>query len=115
MSDQLTSILNKYYPNVGQEKAVKCGNNCVKLTDPYGSVRYILDDGTNPIAAIQLMTKGKSAVIANIYVDPEYRRKGIATGLVELAKNDYPNIQYSENLTSDGISFEKSLKTKNII
>lgn len=115
MSDPLSSVLSRDYPNVGAEKATKCGNHCVKLTDQHGSVRYILDDGTKPIAAIQLMVKGKSAIIANIYVDPEYRRNGIATTLVELTKNDYPNIQYSENVTEDGKPFETSLKSKNLI
>lgn len=47
--------------------------------------------------------------VNTIYVDPAYRRKGVATQLWEAAKIDWPYLQHSKEMTVEGFIWASSL------
>ena len=108
--ESIEQIMDDSTPLVGDEKVQKIGRNITKRTDPYGSIRYVLDDGEKNIGAIQIMVRGSNAFVGNIYVRPEYRRRGIATELFNLAKGEYPELRHGEMLTDDGKAFASANK-----
>lgn len=74
-----------------------------RYTNRHGSVRYVLflrfGRGRAPqaVAALQLVTSdGKNATIANVYTLPEYRRRGFATDLLELAREEYDTVKHAD-------------------
>lgn len=79
-----------------------------RYTDLYGSSRYVLYRTGIAIAAIQVVSReGRQAVIANVYVDPVFRRKGLATKLLQRALQDH-DIAHSSDLTPDGQAWSTS-------
>ena len=112
LTESIDQLIDMDYSGVGDETKQQYGKNCTKLVDPYGSVRYILDDGIKNIAAIQIMVRGNYATVGTIYVKPEYRRRGIATELFNLAKSEYPTLQHSDTLTTDGEKFVAAMNNR---
>lgn len=68
----------------------------------YGSIRYVWKEDGNPVGAVQVVVDGRRATIANAYVLPEYRRKGIATKLFEVIKRKHPGVTMSSSFSHSG-------------
>jgi len=79
------------------------------------SYRYLYHGEDNkPIGSMQIQTSGprsKKAVIQNLYVAENNRRQGIASKLLERARQDF-DVKHSTDLTSSGRAFAKAVKAK---
>lgn len=65
------------------------------------------------VGAMQVMkTPGGPYTVANTYVAPNYRRKGIATKLNQQAESLYGKLERSEGPSESGDAFRKSLDKK---
>jgi GNAT superfamily N-acetyltransferase len=89
----------------GKEKLMKTYGDIEKYKGEYDSFRYIVRDNGKIIAATKIMSKGKLSVLSTIYVDSEYRSKGIASKMMAQAKKDFKNLQVDSHLTQDGAKF----------
>ena len=87
----------------GDEKEVSSGStHIIEYRGEFGSIRYLwLEDGQT-IGGIQLVTSGRDSVLSNVYVDPNYRRQGIASRLIEHAKKKHPRLQISPYFSPAG-------------
>lgn len=70
-------------------------------------MRYLrLGDDGNPIAALNITRSKQSGKLnttaSNVYVAPNYRRLGLASSLLALAKEDYPNLRADTSMTQAG-------------
>ena len=79
------------------------------------SYRYLYhhDDGT-PVGALQFMTEGprsKKAVIQNLHVHDDFRRQGIASKLLDRARQDF-DVRHSNDLTNDGAAFARAKRAE---
>jgi len=69
------------------------------------AVMYRNEEG-KPIGMLQFGKKKSNKLqIQTIYVLPEYRRHGIGNKMVEVLKQKYPNITFSNDLSEDGLNF----------
>lgn len=77
------------------------------------SYRYLYHGEDNkPIGAMQIQTTGprsKKAVIQNLYVAEANRRQGIASKLLDRARQDF-DVKHSTDLTTAGKAFAKAKK-----
>jgi GNAT superfamily N-acetyltransferase len=77
------------------------------------SYRYIYhDEDKTPIGAMQIATQGprsKKAVIQNLYVAESNRRQGVASKLLDRARQDF-DVKHSDDLTTAGRAFAKAKK-----
>ena len=79
------------------------------------SYRYLYhhDDGT-PVGALQFMTEGprsKKAVIQNLHVHDDFRRQGIASKLLDRARQDF-DVRHSNDLTNEGAAFARAKRAE---
>lgn len=75
----------------------KKGRTLITATHPdHGSLR------------LGWMRLDKDGTLGNVYVHPDHRRKGIATGLLNHAKQLGINLKHSENRTEEGDAWAKS-------
>ena len=79
------------------------------------SYRYLYHgEDKNPIGSMQIQTSGprsKKAVIQNLYVAEANRRQGIASKLLDRARQDF-DVKHSNDLTTAGKAFAKAKKAK---
>lgn len=54
------------------------------------------------------MSDGSNGEIAIVYVDPAWRRKGVATQMLNTAREKDPQIHHSESLSISGRAFAKA-------
>ena len=77
------------------------------------SYRYVYHgEDQTPIGAMQIATQGprsKKAVIQNLYVAEANRRQGIASKLLDRARQDF-DVKHSDDLTTAGKAFAKAKK-----
>jgi len=77
------------------------------------SYRYVYHgEDQTPIGAMQIATQGprsKKAVIQNLYVAEASRRQGIASKLLDRARQDF-DVSHSDDLTTAGRAFAKAKK-----
>lgn len=71
-----------------------------------GDLRYIAIDGEKDLGFLLI---NDDLTVHTIYVEPEHRRKGIATALWDAAKLDWPDLMHSGDLTQDGSRWIASL------
>lgn len=107
-NEDLRSVLDEKYPAVGKENRKDLGNNITLCTDPYGSHRFVKYFNGQAIAAIQVMSDGQRSHVAKAYTHPNFRRKGIATELVNAARRMFPNLTFSSDLSPSGEAFVNS-------
>jgi len=79
------------------------------------SYRYLYHgEDKKPIGSMQIQTTGprsKKAVIQNLYVAEANRRQGIASKLLDRARQDF-DVKHSTDLTTSGKAFAKAKKAK---
>jgi len=72
-------------------------------TDGAGSYRFVAHiPGEGPIAALQVMSKPKQSIVANVFVRKNYRRRGIATLLLKDARSHHPDLIISQHRSMEG-------------
>lgn len=78
-----------------------------------GRHRFVkFDANGNAISAIEVKRNSwdKKVKIANLYTADEHRRKGHATELFRIAKERFPRLSHSSDLTKDGKAWKSSLR-----
>jgi len=89
-------------PSIGPEKVRRAGKDRIaRYSSPHGSHRYVMLDGERAIAVLQVVERGGQAVVANVYVLPEHRRRGLATALLARARRDFSVSHAPEHMLSD--------------
>jgi GNAT superfamily N-acetyltransferase len=87
----------------GDEREVASGSpNIVEYRGQYGSIRYLFIEGGKPIGGVQLVPQDKNVILSNIYVSPDYRRRGVATKLIEHAKKKNKHLTVSPYFSHAG-------------
>lgn len=69
-----------------------------------GHMRWLTKDYKRP--------KGFAGEITYIFVQPEYRRMGIASWMLERARSVDPRVQHSTTLTEDGAAWSSAVASK---
>jgi GNAT superfamily N-acetyltransferase len=100
---------------IGGEKVLVDEPNLKVMESEYRTatsraIRYVHYEGGRAVGVIQITTKGgrsKKATIANVYVEPEFRRQKIAANLLKRARQDF-EVKHSDDLTNDGRAFSKA-------
>jgi ribosomal protein S18 acetylase RimI-like enzyme len=96
-SDPLAAtILPPSDPNtaIGPEQCVSRGD-IKRCRSPHGSTRYLKYDDGNIVAGLQVVSRdSKEALIANVYTRPEYRRRGLASALIDAARRDFRVVRW---------------------
>lgn len=91
-------------PQIGPETQVgdpKDGS--VKFLSPHGSYRYVQYVDGRPASALQIVSRdGSTGQVANVYTLPEYRKQGLARGLLDRARKGFEKITHSKDLSSMG-------------
>jgi len=99
-------------PRIGPEEAFpeKVQNGSVKYVSPHGSIRYLYFVDGIPVSALQIVTKGKTAQIANVYTLPEFRKMGFAKKLLKRAKHGFEEIKHSKDLSTLGAIWKSKVE-----
>lgn len=91
-------------PQIGPERQVgdpKSGS--FKFLSPHGSYRYVQYVDGKPASALQIVSRdGINGQVANIYTLPEYRKQGLARGLLDRARMGFEKITHSRDLSTLG-------------
>lgn len=93
-------------PQIGPESVLQSTTNGISIyVSPHGSYRFLYMKNNMPIAALQVVTMdGQNASIANVWTDPEYRRKGLATQLLNAAKEQFAVVKHHDDVTDSELS-----------
>lgn len=91
-------------PQIGPEKQVgDPSHGSVKFLSPHGSYRYVQYVDEKPASALQVVSRdGIKGQVANVYTLPEYRKQGLARGLLDRARKGFESITHSKDLSSLG-------------
>lgn len=98
-------------PTIGPERRVRRRGPVSRYDSSHGSVRYLYELDGQTVAGLQLVTGPSqgSAVVANVYVLPDRRRRGLAAQLLEHARKDFPGVTHSQHLSEDGKAWTKAM------
>lgn len=107
-------------PGVGPEKLSSSTKHGVaRFVSAHGSVRYVVYERGEPVAALQVVRLDKSgrpttkgwhaAIIANVYTAPTHRREGWASTLLDAARRDFKVVEHAkeEMLSDDAQAWRK--------
>jgi ribosomal protein S18 acetylase RimI-like enzyme len=68
-----------------------------------GSYRFVRVVDGEIVAGLQVMSRtGKDGTVANVYCHPEWRRRGLATELLDAARNTFESLEFSTDRSNDG-------------
>ena len=103
------------HPRQGEEVISNIDDSIKHYKGDEGRHRFVKHDAAgNPISALEIKRNrwdGKIK-IANVYTDEAHRRKGHATELYKHAKEKFPKLAHSSDLTSSGAAWKKSLRKR---
>lgn len=110
-NETLASFLQPTHVYVGKEKMKILTHDVKVFTDEHGSYRFMkFDADGKAISVIQVMSMRKSVGhVANAFTLPEYRRHGIGSELVALARKMFPKLTFSTDLSDDGAAFVQQM------
>lgn len=75
-----------------------------------GSYRFVQFIDGQIVAALQVISQtGESGTVANVYCDPNFRRRGHTTALLERAREQFEPLELSTDQTPDGRAWTDSL------
>lgn len=97
---------------IGPEKGRSVPDGISIFRSPYGSVRYLLSERGEPIAALQLVVMGDRVVASSVLVVPRRRREGLASKLFDRALRDYSTIIFDQHLTDDGVAWTRAVEKR---
>lgn len=113
-NEELTYLLQPQAGNrTGREKPKKISNDITVYTDPNGSYRFVKLIDMMPVAAVQVMSKdGKNGLVANVFTLPQHRRQGHARQLLDVARQIFQNITFSDDRSNTGDAWVKGVNPK---
>lgn len=83
-------------PGIGHETGRARTNGVSRFVSPHGSYRYVMYAEGVPLAAMQVVSQdGVYARVANVYVRPEVRRRGLASALFKRAQRDFLRLDHA--------------------
>jgi len=98
---------------VGDELGEAVAEGIARFDSPHGSVRYVMYDDSEPIGALQAVVFPRGgAQVANVYVVPHARRRGVATELFRRAEHDLGQLRHSQHLSASGAAWREKLKRR---
>lgn len=101
--------------NIGEEKGKNIENGITNFISPYGSIRYVAFEKSKIVSAIQLISSdGLNAKLINAITTPEKQKQGLASALIERAREDFNTISFSEDLTTAGSALANNTLNKPI-
>ena len=86
-------------PFIGRERGPSRppASGIAKYVSPHGSYRYVGYIDGEPVAAMQIVsTSRRLGTIAHVFVASSYRRRRLATSLLERAKQDFEEVRHAE-------------------
>lgn len=102
-------------PQIGPERQI--GNpkdGSVKFLSPHGSYRYVHYVDGKPASALQIVSRdGINGQVANVYTLPEYRKQGLARGLLDRARRGFEKITHSRDLSTLGAIWKGKVDESN--
>ena len=94
---------------IGAERAGKPRGNIARYVSPHGSHRYVYVVDGHAVAGLQIVrVDAKTGQAAQAFTDPAYRRQGLATALLERARQDFAEIRPSKDLSEAGAAWQES-------
>lgn len=91
---------------IGAEKGRIKTNGIARYDSPHGSYRYVMYKKGEAVAALQIMYRtGGKALVSNVFVKKENRRKGYATALLKKAKKDFGKVNLSKGRSKLGAAW----------
>jgi hypothetical protein len=99
-------------PGIGAETGTTVRDGVSVYKSPHGSNRYLYSKQGAAVGVLQVVEISPGiAVIANVYVASEWRRKGVATKLYERASKDFAiSLPDKRMLSKAGLAWSKQLK-----
>jgi GNAT superfamily N-acetyltransferase len=99
-------------PQIGPEKQIgNASDGSVKFLSPHGSYRYVYYIEGKPVSALQIVSKdGRNGNVANVYTTPEYRRQGLASKLLDRARQGFESIIHSKDLSTLGAMWKNKVQ-----
>lgn len=100
-------------PGIGLERGTAIRDGIARFRSPHGSTRYIFYREGEPLAVLQVVSRdGKHATIANVYVRPEARRKGLASRLLARARRDFQSVEHASesHLSAEGRAWKEAVR-----
>jgi GNAT superfamily N-acetyltransferase len=100
-------------PGVGPERGKIVSDGISRFRSPHGSTRYVYYEKKRPLAALQVVSRdGRHAQIANVYVAPEARRRGLASLLLRQARRDFRTVVHAadENVSEAGRRWKTAVR-----
>jgi hypothetical protein len=94
--------------SIGHETGLPKRDGIAKFVSPHGSYRYVFYVNHLPVSALQVMSRDrKTAVIANVYTLPQYRRQYYATRLLDRTRQDFKTVMHAEetHISKDGLKW----------
>src|SRR5574341_391879 len=84
-------------PGIGSERGATKVSGISRYVSPHGSYRYVLRESGEAVAALQIVSRdGLRGKIANVYVVPNARRRGLATRLLRHAQSAFSVIEHAD-------------------
>lgn len=81
---------------IGPERGRTVNDGISKYVSPHGSYRYVLRERGQPVAALQVVSRdGRHGTVANVFVNPGHRRRGLATRLLRRARRDFESVEHA--------------------
>jgi ribosomal protein S18 acetylase RimI-like enzyme len=111
-NETLKNFLDLTHPYISDEK-IKWLSSTIQIRwDKFGSYRFMkIIDGEQPIGVIQVMSQKKGiGHVSNVFVLPEYRRKGIGRELMIYVKKLFPKLTFSTDRSENGEAFISSIQ-----
>lgn len=105
--EPLQDLLKENYERAGSAKKTIVSRNpeIALFKDKFGSQRFVRYEDGAPVCALQIVVDRDTQLVANLYTAPEFRRRGFARELFQIARKRYPKLQHSKHLTEDGKGF----------
>lgn len=93
----MTIVPPSEHPGIGDESGKVKRAGIGVHSSPHGSKRYLHYENGKPVAGLQVVSRdGRTAKVANVYVAPSYRRRGLATKLFERARRDFESLDHAD-------------------
>lgn len=95
----------------GKEKLIKSIGVIDIVHSEYNGFRYLQRNHKKEIVGCFQGVLYPKEIISNIYVRPDYRRKGAGKRLYKYILRDMPTIKFSENKSKSGFLFTLSMQS----
>lgn len=96
---------------IGPERGPRVATGITRYdsTRPTGSYRYVAYDDSTPTGVLQVIAVSGGHVIANVFVRPDARRRGVASALLRRAESDLGPLSWppEDEMSGAGVAWRK--------